>query len=162
MQNRYCMEAVDHSLQDVLDRNRPFGGIVVLWGGDFRQILPVIERGNRQDIVYACIQHSYLWLHVHVFPLTQNMRLGQTPEEQNFAQWLLSVGEGRNEENVAGCKEALEQFLLATYPDISDPGPRPPGYFRESTILTSNETVDELNYKILTKCSGSNPHLCRL
>ena len=60
MQHRHCMEAVDHTLQDVLDCNRPFGGIVVLWGGDFRQILPVVEKGNREDIVYACIQHSYL------------------------------------------------------------------------------------------------------
>ena len=171
MQNRYCMEAVDHSMKDVLDNNRPFGGIVVLWGGDFRQILPVVEKGNREDIVLACIQRSYLWQDVHIFHLTQNMRLEQTPEEQDFAQWLLSVGEGRNEENVAveyamplpdhvkiggqTAEEALERFLLATYPGISNPGPRPPGYFTERTILTTrNETVDELNHSILAKCSG--------
>ena len=28
------------------------------------------------------------------------MQLGQTPEEQDFAQWLLSVDEGTNEEHV--------------------------------------------------------------
>jgi ATP-dependent DNA helicase PIF1 len=78
MQHRYCMEAVDRTLKDVLNSNRLFGGIVVLWGGDFRQILPVVEKGNREDIVYACIQHSYLWQHVHIFHLTQNMWLGVT------------------------------------------------------------------------------------
>ena len=68
--------------------------IVVLWGGDFRQILPVVEKGSREDTVYACLRRSYLWQHVQIFHLTQNMRLGQSPEEQAFAQWLLFVGEG--------------------------------------------------------------------
>ena len=48
-------------------------------------------------------------------------------------------------------KEALERFLQATYPGISNPGPRPPGYFTERTIITRrNETVDELNTAFLT------------
>jgi hypothetical protein len=59
----------------------PFSSIVVLWGGDFRQILPVVERGSREDIIYASIQHSYLWQHVCIFHLTQNMQPGQSPEK---------------------------------------------------------------------------------
>ena len=31
MQDKYCRAAVDCSLQDVLDSNRPFGGLVVVW-----------------------------------------------------------------------------------------------------------------------------------
>jgi hypothetical protein len=63
----------------------PFSSIVVLWEGDFRQILPVVEKGSREDIVYASIQHSYCWQHVHIFHLTQNMQLGQSPEKQAIA-----------------------------------------------------------------------------
>jgi hypothetical protein len=81
MQHRYCMEAVDHTMQDILGNNSPFGGIVVLWGGDFRQILPVVEKGNREDSVYACITKSSLWQHVHIFYLTQTIWLEQSPEE---------------------------------------------------------------------------------
>ena len=48
-----------------------------------------------------------------------------------------------------------ENLLDATYPDISNPQPRPPVYFTERTILTTcNETVDELNNRILGKFSG--------
>ena len=117
---------------------------MVLWGGDFRQILPVVEKGSREDIVYACIQRSPLWPHVHIFHLTQNMRLGQTPLEQDFAQWLLSVGEGTNVEHTvmeytmsllahvridgATEEEAMERFLQAPYPGISNPGPRRPHF----------------------------------
>ena len=50
---------------------------------------------------------------------------------------------------------ALEQFLIATYPGISNPEPRPPGYLTERIMLTThNETIDELNHSILAKCSG--------
>ena len=57
MQHRYCMEAVIYTLWDV---SKPLSGIVVLWAGDFRPSPPVVEKGNREETVYACIQHSYL------------------------------------------------------------------------------------------------------
>lgn len=48
MQHRYSFECLDRSLRDIMkavDPNRfhmPFGGINIVLGGDFRQILPVI------------------------------------------------------------------------------------------------------------------------
>ena len=47
------MESVDHTLRDLLNRNQPFGGITILFGGDFRQILPMIQHGSREQIVPA-------------------------------------------------------------------------------------------------------------
>ncbi|XP_020251238.1 ATP-dependent DNA helicase PIF4-like, partial [Asparagus officinalis] len=67
MVHRFCFEALDRNLRDVLrfsnpnSLNQPFGGKVVVFGGDFRQILPVIPKGNRADIVFATINSSYLW-----------------------------------------------------------------------------------------------------
>lgn len=54
MLNRYCFEALDRTLRDLLvvndpaNANKPFGGIVVVLGGDFRQILHVIPKGSRR------------------------------------------------------------------------------------------------------------------
>ena len=48
MQHKYAVEAVNRSIQDVLGNNSTFGGITVLFGGDFRQTLPVIPHGLRQ------------------------------------------------------------------------------------------------------------------
>jgi ATP-dependent DNA helicase PIF1 len=48
-------------------------------GGDFRQILPVIEGGTRSQIVNTTIINSPLWSHVTILQLTQNMRLS-TPK----------------------------------------------------------------------------------
>ncbi|XP_072058158.1 uncharacterized protein [Arachis hypogaea] len=53
----------------------PFGGKVVVLGGDFRQILPVILRGSRQDIIQSSINSSYLWHNCKVLKFTKNMRL---------------------------------------------------------------------------------------
>jgi ATP-dependent DNA helicase PIF1 len=41
-------------------KNIPFGGKVVVLGGDFRQILPVIPKGTRQEVVNSTINSSHL------------------------------------------------------------------------------------------------------
>jgi hypothetical protein len=46
MQHRHLHEAVDQTLRDVCKPDKPFGGICVIFGGDFHQILPVIKGGT--------------------------------------------------------------------------------------------------------------------
>ena len=90
------MEALDRTLQNICNDERPFGGVTVVLGGDFLQTLPVVPQGSRMDIVDTTIQHSYLWEHVKILSLRQNMRLEQGEDAREFAQWLLDVGHGRN------------------------------------------------------------------
>lgn len=47
MINRYCVEALDRSLQDIMNINAPFGGKIMIMGGDFCQVLPIIEKGSK-------------------------------------------------------------------------------------------------------------------
>ncbi|XP_057443842.1 uncharacterized protein LOC130735994 [Lotus japonicus] len=57
MMSKWCYEALDKCLRDILrftpgyDSSLPFGGKVVVLGGDFRKILPVIRRASRQDVI---------------------------------------------------------------------------------------------------------------
>ncbi|KAF1858689.1 hypothetical protein Lal_00044722 [Lupinus albus] len=64
MAHKFCFEALDRSLADIMgttsDESILFGGNVVVFGGDFRQILPVVPRGCCSDIVHATINSSYL------------------------------------------------------------------------------------------------------
>lgn len=49
---------------------------MVVRGGDFRQISPVIQHGTRSDVVSSCINKSEgLWNSCRFFVLTTNMRL---------------------------------------------------------------------------------------
>ena len=81
MTNKQCFEALDRSLRDMLSEKYekasdiPFGGKVVVLGGDPKQILPVIENGSKSQIINASIVRSYLWNHVTRLYLTENMRL---------------------------------------------------------------------------------------
>ena len=55
MQHKYAADAVDRNLRDLLGNDVPFGGITIVFGGDFRQTLPIIPRGVRQQIEYSKI-----------------------------------------------------------------------------------------------------------
>jgi ATP-dependent DNA helicase PIF1 len=55
MQHKHAIKAVDHTLRDVLDKNIPFRGITVLFGGDFHQTLPVMTKESREQIVQASL-----------------------------------------------------------------------------------------------------------
>jgi hypothetical protein len=56
----YALDVIDRLLRDLTKNDTPFGGKVILIGGDFRQCLPVVKRGNRVRIVESCIQSSHL------------------------------------------------------------------------------------------------------
>lgn len=66
MAHRHAFEALDRTMRDILSNDdptaacKPFGGKTVLLGGDFRQILPVIPQGTRQETVAAAINRSHL------------------------------------------------------------------------------------------------------
>lgn len=53
----------------------PFGGKIFGFGGGFRQIISVIPKETRQDVVHAIINSSYLWNFCEVITLHTNMRL---------------------------------------------------------------------------------------
>lgn len=66
MQHRHCMEAVDRCMQDLRDDPRPFGGVTMVFAGDWAQTLPVVVGGSHNDMIGATIQHSSSWQHVTV------------------------------------------------------------------------------------------------
>jgi hypothetical protein len=92
MTNRKDLEAVDRSLRDIRQRDAPFGGVLVVCAGDFRQLLPVVVRGTRANSVLACVSRSRLWLKVRKHRLTRNLRLMEGRElSSQYAQFLLQV-----------------------------------------------------------------------
>ena len=72
MSNKHIAECVDRSLRDICSSGLPFGGKVMVLGGDFRQIPPVIKHGSRAEVVSGCLNRSFLWRHVKVMKLTIN------------------------------------------------------------------------------------------
>ncbi|XP_058742646.1 ATP-dependent DNA helicase PIF1-like [Vicia villosa] len=148
MLNRFCAEAVDRTLRDIMrdvdDSNqyKPFGGKVVVFGGDFRQILPVVRKGCRNDVVSASINSSELWKYCRVVTLSKNMRLSATNSSQNsddikdFSNWLLDIGD-------------------VTYPDILS-NMYNLKYYEERALLTpTHDSVDVVNDFVMSLIPGN-------
>ena len=46
-----ALECVDRLLRDLMEQDQPFCGKVLVLGGDFRQVLPVMPHSSREDII---------------------------------------------------------------------------------------------------------------
>ncbi|XP_049362072.1 uncharacterized protein LOC125826778 [Solanum verrucosum] len=180
MANKLCFEALDRTLRDILrDRYensamKPFGGITFVCGGDFRQILPVIPKGTRGDIVDAALNCSQLWPYFSIYELTENMRLScgkvrgsEARKIASFDKWLLQIGDGSvyadNKKDlihvpadvyIPTSHNQIESIVEAVYPSLLQ-NYNDPSYLKERAILTpKNEMVHELNEKILKLIPG--------
>ncbi|KAK1414443.1 hypothetical protein QVD17_30187 [Tagetes erecta] len=180
MVHRHGFEALDRTLKDILTSNGyknpdlPFGGKTIVFGGDFRQILPVIPSGSRQDIVNASLSSSYIWDTCMVLKLTRNMRLHVGSDENNihqtniFSKWLLDIGEG----NVGGPNDGeavieipddllimdacdpISKLIEFVYPSILTNFTNSK-FFQERAILApTNEAVEEINDLFLSMIPG--------
>ncbi|KAG0580812.1 hypothetical protein KC19_4G201500 [Ceratodon purpureus] len=160
-------QAVDRSLRDIRDSNSPFGGVTVVFGGDFQQILPVIPRGSRPQIVGACLRRSIIWQHVRILNLSINMRLqNASPANKEFAQWLLQIGDGSNFDDASSNTIQLHNWINIVssirclidniYNNIDDMSLHEDQYFRDRTILSARNTdVDLINKEILQSFPGN-------
>lgn len=186
MQHRYGFEAVDRSFRDIMSsvdpkrKNLPFGGITVVFGGDFRQILPVIPKASRSEVVNASLNQSRLWEFCEVFLLLKNMRLGsgnsdaQNKEIADFSKWVLDVGDGKipnihpdefhsNPEILIPRQYLIEDYISSvksiidvTYPDFTK-NMSSQTYLKERAILTpTNAIVDDINSHLLELIRGTS------
>lgn len=107
MSPRFGVEAVDEFFKDVCQDENPFGCKVVVFGGDFRQIPPVI-RGNIAQTMEASIKRSNLWQLFKVLTLSTNVRASTDPA---FATMLLDIGNGTYPEDDNGQVSIPENML---------------------------------------------------
>nr|XP_028945292.1 uncharacterized protein LOC103408064 [Malus domestica] len=171
MNHKQCFETLDRSLRDVLKGSKPgfddlpFGGKPILFGGDFRQILPVVPNGTRADIVEAS--------------LTKNMRLSKTglneqekQELADFANWILQIGNSNVVNSILSTDEEsswvemskdflinfdddpIKNMVSAVYTDF-ETNFHDVSYLKERAIVTPrNNTVTEINDFMLTMVPG--------
>ena len=91
MLRKHLLRCIDMLLRELKKVDKPFGGIVMIGSGDFRQTAPVVLLGTREKIVMSSIKASPLWPDFEHLSLATNMRAHADPE---FAAWLLQIGDG--------------------------------------------------------------------
>ncbi|KZS19466.1 ATP-dependent DNA helicase PIF1 [Daphnia magna] len=91
MKTNHALDAINHLFQTVIkNRVNPFGGKVLLLGGDLRQCLPVVRHGNRVKVIEATITKNATRPLFRQLRLVQNMADGS----QDFADRLIQLGNG--------------------------------------------------------------------
>lgn len=76
MASRFIINCINQTLQDFYNNDsRPFSGKVVVFCGDFRQILLVIPSGNQYQVITASIKYAKCQLVTRILRLRINMRL---------------------------------------------------------------------------------------
>ena len=162
MQHRHVIECINRSLCDLCGVDADFGGIPVLFVGDFWQTLPVVPHGSREHIVGATFCRSQLWRNIRIFKLERNMRLGTDPICDQFAKWLLQIGAGIENEvtlpQYMRCGNNMRSLINALYGELLDPTcdqPLPNDYFLDHTILSAkNVEVNKINSAVLASFTG--------
>ena len=160
MAHKDALRVVDELLRDLMDEPTiPFGGKLFVASGDWRQILPVVKRGNRAAIINATWKRSYLWKEFQQFVLTENVRVQQAMvnedvrQQAQFANWLLQVGDGTTPnplpspthmvQNGDNCRSLVDAIFSAGQAS------------HDRCILTpKNETADTINALILESLPG--------
>ncbi|GJT78412.1 ATP-dependent DNA helicase PIF1-like protein [Tanacetum coccineum] len=182
MMHKHYFEALDRSLRDIIGSTNPkakemlFGGKVIIFGGDFRRILPIIPGGTRQDVVHTSLNSSYIWDDYTVLKLTTNMRLREGSDKSNIAEikefgdWILKMGNGRlggpndgeatvdilddiiisdNVDPIASLIEFINPSLLDNLQDTT--------FFQERAILApTHEVVGVINDRLLSQIPGED------
>uniref|UniRef100_A0A7I4YC91 ATP-dependent DNA helicase n=1 Tax=Haemonchus contortus TaxID=6289 RepID=A0A7I4YC91_HAECO len=85
-----ALEADDNLLKDIMQNSEE--GKMMIIGGDFHQVLLVIEHGGRQDSVEACVNESALWSLFTIHHLDVNMRTGDAGND--WHERPLEIGNG--------------------------------------------------------------------
>lgn len=180
MMHRYCFEALDKTLKDImqvsnpLNRSKPFGGKTIVFGGDFRQILPVIPKGTRQDIVHATINSSNIWSDCKVLRLTKNMRLqcrdpgDEYNDMKEFSEWIASIGDGTIGDDINGhvvidipddillktSGDPIPAIVHSTYPSFEN-STDDPSFLKDRAILAPTlDVVESVNEYMTSLNSG--------
>ncbi|CAN1811767.1 ATP-dependent DNA helicase PIF1 [Linum perenne] len=158
---------------------KPFGGKTVLLGDDFRQTLPVIKNGSREDNLGASLTRYYLWNYCTMLRLQTNMRINDSVintsalfDGLHFSDWVLAVGDGKIHTTkptghtnadwiqIPSCflmprsPNPIADLVNRVYPNIETEY-QSVAYIRSRAIITpKNAIVTSINDYVLTQLPG--------
>ncbi|KAL4564811.1 hypothetical protein LXL04_028882 [Taraxacum kok-saghyz] len=165
MAKRQAIEAFDRTMQDITGVSLLFGGKILVMGGDFRQVLPVVRRGTRAQIVDSSLRMSPLWSSIIKLRLTTNMRAQTDPW---FSDFLLRVGDGV-EGSDDGRKiripadmvipytdktKSLDALIDAVFPSLESNMSDSDYVVSRAILSTKNDSVDEINDYLIDRFHG--------
>nr|XP_009781589.1 PREDICTED: uncharacterized protein LOC104230465 [Nicotiana sylvestris] len=162
MAKKEMVEALDLLLRDLMETTMLFGGKVVVFSGDFRQTLPVVRGGQREDFVRESLLCSEIWHQLEKLQLSENMRAKTDPA---FCEYLMRIGNGKENKNDKNKieiprpliipftteKDSLNHLFKVTYPDLYLTRSNISFFTSRAILTTKNDFVDEINDMLIAQ-----------
>ncbi|XP_024978961.1 uncharacterized protein LOC112516170 [Cynara cardunculus var. scolymus] len=165
MAKRQAVEALDQTMQDIIGVALSFDEKIMVLGGDFRQVLPVVRHGTRAQIVDFSLGMSPLWSTIKKIRLTLNMR---AHTDMWFSEFLLKVGDG-DEEVVdksfiripddmtipyTDKDKSKDALIDAIFPSLKINGADSDYIISRVILSAKNENVNEINDQLIDRFFG--------
>eukprot|EP00980_Cylindrotheca_fusiformis_P006343 scaffold1356_cov123-Cylindrotheca_fusiformis.AAC.24 len=149
------IDAVDTFFRELNSITEPFGGLLTIFSGDLRQTLPKVK-GSRATTVGLCFPRAKCFEYFKILHLRQNMRLLHNAENENYARFLLDLGDGKIDSPIRippyiKTANSMKDLIESVY------GPGminllPPEELATRAILAPlNKTVADINSTILSQ-----------
>ncbi|KAK9668428.1 hypothetical protein RND81_13G060000 [Saponaria officinalis] len=118
MARKENIESLEVFLRDLCNPKLPFWGKVIVFGGDFCQILQVVPPKSFKEAVSASLVTSHLWPGMIRFRLVENIHAREYPE---FSRFLLALGNGELQHEEEGYVEVPANIVKSTDSEHNDP-----------------------------------------
>jgi ATP-dependent DNA helicase PIF1 len=137
---------------------QPFDRKVMVFGGDFRQVLAIAPQGTKAQITNATLFRSYIWKDVRKICLTRNMRAQSDPW---FSDYLLRITNGTKytfvgdyvrlpKNNVIEYKDehSIDRLIDCVFPDLNN-NVCSTNTCVHGILCTRNDYMDEINARMI-------------
>lgn len=135
--------------------------LIISFSGDWKQILPVIPKGTRAQIVDSTLKKTSFWSKVQVFSLNEQMRTQSSGLNTNWRNFITAVGNGSHSciklidlqnqyqlyctsNRVDFIERVFPNFMTGVDSDVCD----------RVILTTLNQDVSELNDFIVENIPG--------
>lgn len=150
MLSKFIVNAIDEKLQELMNNDMCFGGKIIIFCGDFRQLPLVVPFGTYGDIFNFGIKQAKHWSELRTLNLTVNMRANNFV---SFNKWLLDLSTN---------KYAINSHVVLPKQFITTLNPVDLFYSNandfyttknDNTIIlaSTNQEVNEINTEVLAK-----------
>ncbi|XP_075098526.1 uncharacterized protein LOC142175511 [Nicotiana tabacum] len=161
------LEVFDLLLKNIMNTNALFGGKVVVLGGDFRQTLPVVQYGKKEDFIGESLLYSSIWNKLEKLKLSENMRAKTDPV---FCDYLLRIGNGQERVNSVDKieisdsliipytteRESVDKLFATTYSNLNSTYSNSSCTDSCVILTTKNDFVDEINDMLIDRFRGKS------
>uniref|UniRef100_A0A914YJA8 ATP-dependent DNA helicase n=1 Tax=Panagrolaimus superbus TaxID=310955 RepID=A0A914YJA8_9BILA len=164
MLHKEVLKYIDRTLRTIKNNDELFGGVTVLIGGDWKQLTPVVPRGQPSQVIEASVKSWEEFVNVEQLNLTQNMRVRD--DEIEFVEELRQIGNGELQKFIPGTNSIQidEENVVQTQQDLIDfcfepawlqyPTQHIEKLCGSAILCPTNTVVQQLNEEILNNMQG--------